>query len=224
LTITTLPVGTDTITASYGGAATFAASSGSASVTINPAIPPSYTIVPALTTLSTTQGQSANTTLTLTPVGGYSGTVVFSCQNLPANAKCVFAQSPVTLIGNNQPVNVGITIETDVQQAQLAAPPTPTPLSPVLPALAFWWPGSLAGLAAIGRKRKLSKTQQRWLQLCLLLLATGTLGAGLSGCGSTALGSHVTPTGATTVTVTATATSGTNVTTQTVALTLNIAQ
>jgi MBG domain (YGX type)/Bacterial Ig-like domain (group 3) len=221
LTIATLPVGTDIITASYGGAATFAASSGSASVTVNPATPPSYTIVPASTTLSTTQGQNASTTLTLTPVGGYSGTVVFSCQNLPANAKCAFAQNPVTLTGNNQPVNVGITIATDVQQAKLAAPPTSTPLNPLLPALAFWWPGCLAGLGAIGPKRKLSKTQQRWLQLCLLLVATGALAAGLSGCGGV---SSVTPTSATTVTVTATATSGTNVTTQTVALTLTITQ
>jgi hypothetical protein len=219
LTIATLPVGTDIITASYGGAATFAASSGSASVTVNPATPPSYTIVPASTTLSTTQGQNASTTLT--PVGGYSGTVVFSCQNLPANAKCAFAQNPVTLTGNNQPVNVGITIASNVQQAKLTAPPTSTPLNPSLPALAFWWPGSLAGLAAIGRKRKLSKTQQRWLQLCLLLVATGALAAGLSGCGGV---SSVTPTSATTVTVTATATSGTNVTTQTVALTLTITQ
>jgi hypothetical protein len=224
LTITTLPVGTDTITASYGGAATFAASSGSASVTVNAATPPSYTVVPASPTLSTTQGQNATTTLTLTPVGGYSGTVVFSCQNLPANATCVFAQSPVKLTGDNQPVKVGLTIETDVQQARITATPRPTqsPLNPVLPALAFWWPGSLAGLAAIGRKRKLSKTQQRWLQLCLLLVVTGALAGGLSGCGGTR--SNVTPTGATTVTVTATATSGSNVTTQTATLTLTITQ
>lgn len=86
----------------------------------------------------------------------------------------------------------------------------------------------MAGLAAFGRKRtlsrKLSKTQQRWFQLCLLLVATGVLAAGLSGCGSGGFGTYVTPAGRTTVTVLGTATSGNNVTTQTVALTITIAQ
>lgn len=152
--------------------------------------------------------------------------MVLSCQNLPAHATCVFAQNPVQLTGNNQPVQVGLTLNTDVQQARLEATPrtTQSPLSPILLALAFWWPGSLAGLAAIRRKRKLSKTRQRCLHLCLMLLATGALAAGLSGCGSGGFGTYTTPTGTTVVTVLATATSGANVTTQPAALTLTITQ
>lgn len=226
LTTTSLPVGTDAITASYGGTSAFAASTGSTSVTVNSATPAGYTMVPASPTLNTTQGQTVSTTLTLNPVGGYTGTVVFSCQNLPANAACVFAQNPVKLTGTNQPVHVGLTFETNVQQARIEATPKPpqSPLNPILLALAFWWPGGLAGLTAFGRKRKLSKTQQRWLQLCLLLVATGALAAGLTGCGGGGFGTYVTPAGSSTVTVLATATSGTNVTTQAVALTITIAQ
>jgi hypothetical protein len=151
--------------------------------------------------------------------------VVFSCQDLPANTACVFAQNPVKLPGNDQRVQVGLTIQTDVQQARVEATPTPTqsPLSPVLPALSFWWPGGVAGLA-FRRKQKLSKVQRRWLQLCLLLVATGALAAGLSGCGGAGFGPYVTPAGKATVTVLATATSGSAVTTQTVHLTVNIAQ
>ncbi|MHB1938637.1 MAG: Ig-like domain-containing protein [Acidobacteriaceae bacterium] len=140
LPTTALPVGADTITASYGGAATFAVSSGTTNVTVTAATPAGYTVVPTSPTLNTTQGQTVSTTLTLNPTGGYSGTVVFSCQNLPANAACVFAKNPVQLTGNNQPVQVGLTIETNVQVARVEASPTPTqsPLSPILPALAFW--------------------------------------------------------------------------------------
>ena len=223
LTTTTLPVGTDTVTASYGGAATFAASSGSTSVTVAPATPASYTLLATPTSLSIAQGQAGSTTLTLNPVGGYSGTVVFSCLNQPAHATCVFAQNPVKLTGNNQPVHVGLTIDTNVRQARIEAVPKPTqsPLNPILPALAFWWPGSLAGLLAFGGKR--SKTQRRWLQLCLLLVVTGAFAVGLSGCGGGSFAT-VTPVGSSTVTVVATATSATSVTRQTVALTVTIAQ
>ena len=227
LTATTLPVGTDVVTAGYGGAASFAASTGSASVTVNAAPPAAYSVTTSASSLTIAQGQTGGAELTLTPTGGYTGTVTFSCQGLPANAVCAFAQNPIQLTGDNQPVNVGLTIETSVQQGRIEAPPKPmpSPLSPILSALSFWWPGSLAGLAVFGRKRKLSMTQHRWFQLCLLLVMTGAFAAGLSGCGSGAgFGPYVTPVGTSTVTVLATATSGANVTTQTVALTIHIAQ
>lgn len=181
LTTTALPVGTDSIVASYAGTATFAASSGSASVTVTPAAP-GYTLTSSVSTLTITQGQTGNDTLVLTPTGGFSGTVTFSCTNLPANAACAFAQNPVNLSGTKK-VSVGLSIQTNVQVAQLlpATGTTRTPLSPVLPALAFWWPGSLAGLAAFGRKRirALSPAQMRRFTLCVLLAATGALAMGL---------------------------------------------
>jgi hypothetical protein len=226
LTTAALPVGNDTITASYAGSPDFAASSGSATVTVALTIPPGYTLAATPNSLNITQGQTGSTTLALTPVGGFNGTVTLRCGNLPANVVCAFARNSVTLSGNNQPVNVGLTIQTSVQQARIEAiqKPTQSPLSPILPALAFWWPGGLAGLAALGRKRKLSKTQQRWLQFCLLLVTTGALAAGLAGCGGGGFGPYITPAESTMVTVTATATSGTTVTAQTANLTLNIAQ
>jgi hypothetical protein len=48
--------------------------------------------------------------------------------------------------------------------------------------MVFWLPGGMAGLAAIGRKRKRSP-KRRYLQLCLLLVATGAVAAGMAGCG-----------------------------------------
>lgn len=222
LTTTALPAGADVITASYAATTDYLASASTpVMVTVTAVVPAGYTIAANPNAVSIAEGQTGNTTLTLTPTGGYTAFVALSCQNLPANAVCVFAQNPVQLSGNNQPVNVGLALQTSVQQARNEA--TPAPLSPVLPALAFWWPGSLAGFAAFGQKRRLAKTRQRWLQLCLLLAATGALAVGLSGCGG-GFGPYVTPPGSTTVTVTATATSGTTVTTQTVNLTLTIAE
>jgi hypothetical protein len=222
LTTTTLSVGADAITASYAATTDYLAStSGPVTVTVTAAVPAGYTITANPNAVSIAEGQTGNTTLTLTPTGGYTASVALSCQNLPANAVCVFAQNPVLLSGNNQPVSVGLALQTSVQQARSDA--TPAPLSPVLPALAFWWPGSLAGCAILGQKRKRVKPRQRWLQLCLLLAAAGALAVGLSGCGG-GFGPYVTPPGSTTVTVTATATSGTTVTTHTVNLTVTIAE
>jgi Bacterial Ig-like domain (group 3)/NHL repeat len=224
----TLPVGMHSVLVSFAGDANYTIATPSQGFTLTvtaAAIPPTFSLHATLSSLSIRQGQSGATTLQLTPAGGYNGTVSFHCSGLPANAICTFAPNPVQLNGNNQPVNVGLTIQTSVQQArsQSIRESMPNPLSPVVLALAFWGPGGLAGLASIARKRKLSKTQRRGLRLCLLI-ATGALAAGLSGCGAGGFGPYVTPAGTATVTVTATGTSGTAITTQTATLTLDTAQ
>jgi len=224
----TLPVGTHNVVVSFAGDANYTIATPSQGFTLTvtaAAIPPSFSLNATPSSLSIRQGQSGTTTLQLTPAGGYKGTIAFHCSGLPANVICTFAPNPVQINGNNQPGNVGLTIQTSVQQArsQSTREPTPNPLSPVALALAFWWPGGLAGFAAIAHKRKVSKTQRRGSRLCLLI-ATGALAAGLSGCGVSGFGPYVTPVGAATVTVTATGISGIVTTTQTATLTLNTAQ
>jgi len=212
LTSTALPAGADTMTASYAATQNYLAStSPPITVTVTSAVPAGYTITAAPNSLDIPQGQTGNTTLTLTPTGSYSASVVLSCENLPARALCVFARNPVELTGNNQPVNVGLALRTNVQQARSEA--SPAPLSPLLAVLAFCWPGTLAGWA----KRKLAKKLKPWLWL----LAANTIAFGLSACGG-GFGPYVTPAGVTTVIVTATATSGSTVTTQTVHLSLTV--
>jgi hypothetical protein len=225
----TLPVGTHNVLVSYAGDANYTITTPSQGFTLTvtaAVIPPSFTLHAVPSSLTVRQGQSGATTLELTPAGGYKGTVTFRCSSLPANAICTFAQSGVQLDGSNQPMNVGLTIQTSVQRprGQAIQMPAQDPLSPVILALAFWWPGGSAGLAAIVRKRKPSNQKHLWLHLCLLFVAMGALAAGLSGCGGGGFGPYVTPAGDTTVTLTATGTSGTTITTQTVTLTLNITQ
>jgi hypothetical protein len=182
--------------------------------------PGSYTVAANPTSLTVVEGATAKTTLTLTPAGGYSGTIALSCSNLPSNASCTFAQNQVALTGNNQSLSVGLTIQTTAQQAGNQAP-SQSPFTPALFALAFWWPGGLTGLAVFARKRRLMKTQ-RLGQLCLLLVCTMAFAVGLSGCGVSGNVSHFAAPTTSQITVVATGTSGTAVTTQTVTLTLSM--
>ena len=182
------------------------------------ALPPSLTISANPVTLTIIQGQMGKTTLTFTPSGGYTGTLTLGCSGLPANTLCVFelngAPPPITTVtlpGNNLPVSVALTIDTDVNGTQARMEPAPAPLPPdaILPAIAFWWSGSLLGLTAFRRKRKMSAKNQRWFGLCLLALLTGAVAAGLAGCGGGGFGTYVTQVGSYTVTVSATSASGT---------------
>ena len=175
---------------------------------------PSLGISASPTTLTIAQGKSGQITITFTPVGGYSGTVTLSCSGLPANTLCVFtlngaAIKSYTFPGNNQPVSVVLTIETDVS-ALARTEPAPTPQRPgaIMTAIAFWCPGSLLGVIVLRRKRKLFTKNPSTFGLCLFVLLVGAI-AGLAGCISGGgFGTYVTPTGTSTVTVVVTPGSG----------------
>jgi Bacterial Ig-like domain (group 3) len=129
LTTNTLAVGTDSVTATYAAGGNFVAST-SAPVTITVTAAPvtpvgSYAVAANPTSLTGAAGQTATTTLTFTPTGGYSGTIALSCSNLPANANCSFAQNQVTLTGNDQSLNLALTINTTAQQSAEHAPQRP---------------------------------------------------------------------------------------------------
>ena len=226
LSTAALPAGTDTATATYATAGNFAGSTSSAAtltITATPVKPAgAYTLAASPTSLTIAAGASGKTTLTFTPSGGYSGTISLSCSNLPANASCAFAQSQVTLAGDNQTVNTGLTINTTMQAAgnHIPSHAPQSPFSPALFALVFWCPGGLTGLVVLARRRKLLKTRRLW-HLCLLLAGAWALAAGLSGCGMSGYVANVTP-GTSQVTVVATGTSGSLVTTQTAILTVNM--
>jgi len=189
---------------------------------------PSVTVSANPSSLTIVQAQSGETTITFTPVGGYNGPVTLSCSGLPANTVCVFTLSGTsissyTFPGNNQPVVVLLTIQTDATGALARTESTPTPLRPgaILTAIAFWCPGSLLGLIALRRKRKLFTKNPGSFGLCLCVLLIGAL-AGLAGCISGGgFGTYVTPAGSSTVTVVATPGAGSP---QTVNIGLTITQ
>jgi hypothetical protein len=176
---------------------------------------PSLGISANPSSLTIVQGQSGETTITFTPVGGYNGPVTLSCSGLPANTVCVFTLSGTsissyTFPGNNQPVVVLLTIQTDATGALARTESTPTPLRPgaILTAIAFWCPGSLLGLIALRRKRKMFTKNPRSFGVCLFVLLVGAM-AGLAGCISGGgFGTYVTPVGTSAITVVVTPGSG----------------
>jgi hypothetical protein len=221
LTTTTLPMGVNTITAAYAATTDYAGSTSSAAIVTTIAggtSVPSYSMTASPPSMTILRGQSGSTTLTLTPAGGFSGAVTLSCGSLPSFATCTFAQNSVTLTGNNQSAHVGLTVATNVKQPQLAASRGPAPLNPLLPAMVFLLPAGIAGLA-IGDKRKCSPKLRRCLQLCLLLVATGTVAAGMMGCNTGT--PWTTPVGTSNVMVVATTTSGNG---QSLAISVTITQ
>jgi hypothetical protein len=140
------------------------------------------------TTLTIKQGQSGTATITATPTGNYTGTLTFSCGNLPSSVSCGFAPATLTFNGDNQPQATTITVTTRTTSAALMSTSNMRLASILaLPLLAF-------GL----RKRRL-------LQRGLLVLFAAMLLMPTSGCGgsSPTTTSNSAATGQQTVTINA---------------------
>jgi Bacterial Ig-like domain (group 3) len=85
---------TYSVTASYSGDPNNQPSTSNAvSITV---VAPDYTVSASPASATITAGQSATTTLTVTPAGGYNGTIKFSCGTLPTGASCAFAPATLT--------------------------------------------------------------------------------------------------------------------------------
>jgi hypothetical protein len=185
-------------------------------------MPPTVTVAPSTTSLSVTAGSSVTDTITITPMGGYSGTLQFSCTNLPQDATCSFQPPTVTLSGTSGPQTTVVTIQTAGSTAALGPKN-----NPVLLATVFWIPGLFAmGLA--GKRRRLSARVYH-SAILLALFAGISILAGCGGGGSSTQSTTptapstpsapVTPAGTSTVKIAA-ASSGTTVQSFTLTLTV----
>jgi hypothetical protein len=186
---------------------------------------PNYTISVNPTAVTVPAGQNGTATVTVTPSGGYTGSLTLSCTNLPVNTLCVFSQSgAVTLNGSNQAVPVTLTIQTNLQQTA-AAPATngQGPLNSILPALAICFPGGLFGLAVFSRRTQ-KDCRKRLLGIGLLVLMTGSLAVALTGCVSNTSSITTTPPGVSTITVISAAPAGSDGLSQSANLTLTVTQ
>jgi hypothetical protein len=197
--------GTYSVIASYAGDAENQPSTSNA-VSIVVAIPDfSVAISPATATI--TAGQSVAAALTITPVGGYTGTVSFSCGTLPSSATCTFAPSSVTA-GNGTAASTKLTITT--------TPPSAATQRAAVRKLATVAWASVAFLFLLPGRG--SKRYRRRMYFVPIVLLTCSL-ISLSGCGgskassggsdtSGAASSPGTPAGTQTITVTATDSTG----------------
>ena len=178
-----MAAGTYSITAQYSGNSSFAASTSSPlSETVDAAgVAAGISVTASKPTLIIGSGSSTSDAeiLTLTAVGGYSGTITMACANLPSGSTCSFQPPTVTVNAATSPVTVAMTIQHSGTSTTASLGTRSTILHDSTLAAIFWIPGLFAS-ALIGRKRKLL-FQARFL---LLLLLVGGVFGGLTGCGT----------------------------------------
>jgi len=194
LNVTTLPIGTNSLTASYAGSSVFGPSTSSAvTVTVQQ---PSFTISAASSTLSVTGGQTATTTLTITPVAGFNQTLSYACSGLPSGSSCTFGTPSVQ---SNGTTTVSLSISTTALSAALSRPlSSSTPLLAILPFL---------GILSMRRRKAIAGALQLGI-VALVFIGTGVIGCS----GKTTTSTPTQPTSPTpvtsTITITATPQSG----------------
>jgi hypothetical protein len=209
--------GTYSLTAMYGGDGNY---TGSTSASLSQiVVTPSFSITAAPSMLTIARGSTGITTLTLTTVGGYSGTITFACGTLPSKVTCTFSPATVTLAGAT--LSSTLTIGTGSLSASLVRPTLgKSRHDEIVSAATAFLPAALLGLLVAFRRKKLNGL--RSLAMVLLLTSLGTAALLTSGCGNssaTAGGANATPAGAYTVPVTVTGPQGTL---QTVSLSVTV--
>jgi hypothetical protein len=218
-TTTTLPIGSDNITAVYLGDAAFTTSTSAILVEVVTG-PPDFAITAAPTAVTIKQGSTGTSVITLTPANGYASAVTFTCSGLPSLATCSF--SPATLTPSGAPVTTTVTIgtvATTTTTAMLHDAPG-RPFSPRERSVSIV-AGILLCLLPFGSRRRF----KRAIVLFALLMAVVMIP--LSGCGNSTSSApktttvQGTPTGTTNVTITATGSSSTTTHTLQLALTVN---
>ncbi|MFP5230300.1 MAG: FG-GAP-like repeat-containing protein [Acidobacteriota bacterium] len=189
---TSLAAGTHSLTAAYGGDSNFSGStSSSVSVTVQAATP-SFTLSASPTNGTVTAGQSAQTTIAITPANGFNQQVSFACSGLPTGGTCSF--SPLTVTPNGTAAaTTTLTIGTAANTSFLTWPGAPGSRSGFLFAVAA------GGFVWIFRRRRVPFA----LRAVVFLILAVTL----VGCGGSS--SKKTATQPQTYTVTVTATAGT---------------
>ena len=203
-TTSALGAGVHSLTAVFTGANGFGNSTSSPvmQTVTAPALTPSLS--PASLTIS--RGSSGTSTVTLSPVGGYAGTVTLACGILPAHVTCSFSNASFTFTASSTAQTSTLTISTkDMTSAMLR----PLHLGSGM---------ALAGLPCLGLLalfRRRNGMRGAGL-VCLAMLLSGSLVA-LSGCGSSS-SNNIAPAGSYTVPVVVTA--GGSATTLNVAVTV----
>jgi hypothetical protein len=200
--VATLPfqftsAGSFSVTANYAGDTLNAGSMSNAVSIMIPA--PDFSVAASPTTAAVAPGQSATTTLTLTPVAGYGGTVKFSCGTLPAGVTCSFAPSSLT------PAN-GAAATTTLTVATTA--PSTTMSSRIARAVGgIAWASLFVFALSPWRNGKANRKLAGWAMLALLMVCGSILLSGCGGGGGSSKGSGTTnpgtPAGVQSITVSA---------------------
>jgi hypothetical protein len=220
LSLSTLPVGANTITAVYSGDANYNIASSTANVnmtavTVTP-LAPTFTLAAASgASMNLTVGETGTATFTLTGNATFTGPIALTCAGAPAASSCTISPSTVTLTGAQSGTFTAVIATTAPNNNYNAGNTLPT-----------WW--KAAGSITLAGGLLLLWPSRRRGVWTLVLAGTLALGAmtSLSGCGSTktvTVPASYTYAGTTpgSYTITVTATGGSVTQTGTIALTVH---
>jgi hypothetical protein len=181
LNLSTLAAGTHKITATYANDLVYAnATSPSVTVVVTA---PAYTATASPLGIAIKSGSPGNVTITVATVGGYAGTLTVNCPgNLPGGIFCRYNPQTLTFTGANTSQTLTVVVNSTLfAQARNQGPSRNS--HPIMLATLFGFPAALLGLAALRRRRMLKSWQQ--ISLLVLVLGASLTGvAGLSGCTS----------------------------------------
>jgi len=174
-------------------------------IIINNSVTPGFSLAANPSSLTIVAGQSGTTTITLTPTGGFTGTVSLACSGLPAYSTCSFSPTMLTAGSSGAAVTTTLTIETNVATAASLATPETRFRRQNLPSI--YAATCLAGIALLfGLRRRIMAARRSGLGLILFtVLCVGSIALSGCGAGSSKSSGPKTPAGNSTVTVTATA-------------------
>jgi arabinogalactan endo-1,4-beta-galactosidase len=202
--IATVSPGSNSITAAYVGNTQFAAST-SPAVTV---LVPDFSLTANQSSLTVSPGGSGIISLTVIPVGNYSGSVTMGCTTTLAGVTCAFAPTSYTLNGSNTVQTGTLTVSASSSAAAMLQLPTNRHEDRSALAALFSAPSGLIVLLIAFHRRRVSRAPGT--HQLLLLFALLTASAYLSSCGGSSGGGGgggMQPvTG--TVTITATGSSG----------------
>jgi YVTN family beta-propeller protein len=194
-TTSSLTAGLHQITAVYQGDVNFDESTSAPLAQIVTA--PDFGLTTNVNTLTLKEGQTGDVTISLDPVGGFKGSVQFTCSGLAANSQCTFSPASLTADGSNAKQTDQMTITTKGPNTGTVAMIHRGNPDGVMLAGIFWLPGLLVGGLLFWQRKKLTAKYR----VFLILLVAAAVISGAVGCGSTP---PYTAPGASLVTVTAT--------------------
>ena len=211
--------GSHTITAVYSGDSTNAASTGT--LTINAATTTKAFTLSA-TSLTVAQGSSGTATITVTPAGGYTGTVAYSVTGPSTLTNSCFSVGSASVTGTTA-VSNSLTINTTEAACATAGKRSIAVTSSAFAAGGFGFhPEALLGLLLLpfSTLRRFGKSRSRAALLAVLVFSAGALA--MSGCGSSSSSTTIAQAAKGTYTLTVTGNDSTANITNTTTLILTI--
>jgi hypothetical protein len=220
--ISTLAAGSHSINAIYMGDSNFASSQAALTQLVTA---PGFSISASPASLSLKAGQTGIIQITLTPVGGYAGSLSIACTGLPQLSTCSFSPASLTADGSNMAVSTTMTITTTGSNQGTVSELNMVPLNPPgATALLCWLPGCFIGFVLSRKRKQLSRSVRNAMWVLVLAACVSGMaacgGGGMSG-SSSGGGKSTTPAGSSTITVTV---SGTGSVSQTLTVDLTVTQ